>query len=227
MSGRNVTAAGPSPVVSDGGKPPAELVSVLSAAGLEVVWEHGVLRGEVLGLEVVRTVGEELEVGVGRHDRLARLEMRPSESLAPALAEAVAAVSALRRPGAPSHPANTLARSRWLRSVVVASPSSVGCSALSPVAPPLPAFDLTEMGAAPAVGQLADGGAAVVVCSVGVDLDLVPTALDVRMAASADAALILVVPAGDDPAIIRQMAALAAPPATVVTVSREWATGRL
>jgi hypothetical protein len=225
VSDRTLSAAAPSPAVVDGGDPPADLVSVLSAAGLEVVWEHGVLRGEVLGLEVVRTVGDTLEVGVGRFDRTARLEMRPSESLSRALAEAAAAVSARRRPGAPSHPANTLARSRWLRSVVMASPSSVGCSLLEPVAPPLPSFDLTELGAAPAVGRRLDGRSVVVVCSVGVDLDLVPTAVDVR-SQGPGAELMLVLPAGDDVAVTRQLAGLVREPsAQVVTVAREWAAG--
>ncbi len=43
-------------------------------AGVEVVVEHGVIRGEVRGLEVARVGGRRrrrrpLEVGVGRHDR--------------------------------------------------------------------------------------------------------------------------------------------------------------
>ncbi|HET6875249.1 MAG TPA: hypothetical protein VFH70_10745, partial [Acidimicrobiales bacterium] len=122
VSGRTASLASAAPVVADlSPGPPADLVSLLSSHGLEVVWEHGVLRGEVLGLEVARTVGDQLEVGVGRFDRIARVEMRPSEDLSSALTEAAAAVRNLRRRGAPVHPANTLARSRWLRSVLVGS----------------------------------------------------------------------------------------------------------
>ena len=248
VAGRSVTAAVPVPILDDSPEAdaPADLVSLLAGHGLEVVWEHGVLRGEVLGLEVARTVGSELEVGVGRHDRMARFEMRPSESLSSALAEASRAVRALRVAGAPSHPANRLARSRWLRSLVVSSPSSVGLvgavgsrgaveavcavgatgsvSGVRPVAPPLPWFDLPEAGAAPCVGESASSGAAVVaVCSVGVDLDLVPTAADCRLMYGGEGAeLWLVIPEGDDLPILRDLAARLVPAAHVVTVPRGW-----
>jgi hypothetical protein len=179
VSGRDLRRASPAAPVSDSAEsPPPSLVSLLTSHGLEVVWEHGVLRGEVLGLEVARTVGSHLEVGVGRYDRAARLEMRPGEDLSSALSEAAGAVRSLRRLGAPAHPANSLARSRWLRSVVVSSPASFGFSSLVPVSPPLPWFDLSEAGVAPAVGESLSGNPVVVVCSVGVDLDLVPTAAD-------------------------------------------------
>ncbi len=55
---------------------PAELdkADILRAAGLDVVVEQGVVRGEVLGLEVARVVRAEdgsaaIEAGVGRFDR--------------------------------------------------------------------------------------------------------------------------------------------------------------
>jgi hypothetical protein len=225
VSGRSASVASPSPVVADlTPGPPADLVSLLSAHGLEVVWEHGVLRGEVLGLEVARTVGDQLEVGVGRFDRMARLEMRPSEDLSSALVEAAGAVRDLRRRGAPVHPANTLARSRWLRSVLVGSPSLAGCTALEPVAPPLPWFDLPEAAAAPCVGTLSDGSPVVVVCSVGVDMDLVPTGADAWLmhGAGLGASLLFVVPEGDDLPVTRSLVAELTPPARLVTVGRDW-----
>ena len=231
VDGRSLAAASPAPLVDASAEapPPPELVALLESHGLEAVWEHGVLRGEVLGLEVARTVGGSLEVGVGRHDRMARFEMRPSEPLSSALTEAASAVISLRRADAPIHPANRLARSRWLRSLVMAAPSSVGLSAsvgVSVVAPPLPWFDLPEAGAAPCVGVSASSGAPVVaVCSVGVDLDLVPTAADCRAlygGGGEDCELWLIMPAGDDVAIQHEMAALLDPPARVVTVQRGW-----
>lgn len=238
-----------------GGGYPAELddlARLLDAHGLEVVWEHGVLRGEVLGLEVARTIGDHLEVGVGRHDRMARMTMRPSEPVSGALVSAAEAVRARRRPGAAPHPANRLARSRWLRSVLVANPSAVGCTSLQPVAPPLPWIDLPDAGPAPAIGARAGtgrdrdlagaaaagpaataglGGTAavvakvVVVCCVGVDLDLVPTAADSRLAYAPGADLLIVVPAGDDVAVNRELAGALARPATIVTVGDDWASG--
>ncbi len=192
------------------------------AHGAEPVVEHGVLRGEVLGLEVARVVDGRLQVGVGRHDRIARLEMRPGEALGAALDEAVAAVRERRRPGAGRHPANTLARARWLRSVVCARPELVDAGRLEPVAPPLPWFDLPEAAAAPCVGVGSQGDPVVVVCSTGVDVDLVPTAADCRRLYSPGADLVVVVPEGDDLPVTRALAGALARPALVRTVPRSW-----
>jgi hypothetical protein len=203
-------------------EPVDEFVRLLVAHGAEPVLEHGVLRGEVLGLEVARMVGGQLVVGVGRHDREARTEMRPGEDLGSALDEAIAAVRARRRPDAGRHPANTLARSRWLRSVVVARPDLVGASSLEAVAPPMPWFDLPEVGAAPCVGRLVDGSSAVVVCSAGIDLDVVPTAADCRLMYAPQGQLIIAVPEGDDVPVNRRLAAALARPADVLTVPKDW-----
>lgn len=227
MSGREIRRAEPAPLVPPGvegaeAEPLDEIVRLLVAHGAEPVLEHGVLRGEVLGLEVARMVGGQLVVGVGRHDRNARTEMRPGEDLGSALDEAVSAVRARRQPDAGRHPANTLARSRWLRSVVVAHPDLVGASSLEAVAPPMPWFDLPEAGAAPCVGRLVDGSSAVVVCSAGIDLDVVPTAADCRLMYSPQGRLIIAVPEGDDVPVNRRLAAALARPADVVTVPRDW-----
>jgi hypothetical protein len=195
---------------------------LLIAHGAEPVIEHGVLRGEVLGLEVARVVDGELQVGVGRHDRIARLEMRPGEDPGDALDEAVSAVRERRRPGAARHPANTLARARWLRSVVCSSPGLAGASSLRAVAPPLPWFDLPEAGAAPCVGVDSLGDPVVVVCSTGVDVDLVPTAADCRRLYSPGAELVLVVPEGDDLPVTRALAGSLVRPSSVRTVPRTW-----
>jgi hypothetical protein len=224
LSGREIDRVARAPVSGDLVDSDGQegFASVLAAHGADPVFEHGVLRGEVLGLEVARVIGGELVVGVGRHDRDARLEMRPGEEAAAALDEAVAAVRARRRPGAARHPANTLARSRWLRAVVCERPSLVGAASLAPAAPPMPWFDLPEAGAAPCVGSTVDGSPVVVVCSVGVDLDLVPTAADSRILHRPDARLLLVVPEGDDVPVNRRLAAALARPAEFVTVPRGW-----
>ncbi|MBV9660310.1 MAG: hypothetical protein JO337_04055 [Acidimicrobiales bacterium] len=178
VQGRSISPAVPSPIVADPVSPPAWAVSLLTSQGVEVVMEHGLLRGEVLGLEVARLVGDHLEVGVGRHDRAARAEMRPDENVSEALAETVRVVRSLRVRDAAAHPANTLARSRWLRSVMCSAPEPFGFASLRPVAPPMPWFDLPEAGAAPCVVVSLAGAAAVVICSEGIDLDVVPTAAD-------------------------------------------------
>lgn len=203
---------------------PADIVHLLEEHGVEPVSEHGVLRGEVLGLEVARVVCGTLMVGVGRHDRDARSEMRPGEDPGAALDSAVEAVRRWRRGGVARHPANTLARARWLRSVVCSRPSTVGAVAMTPVAPPLPWFDLAEAGAAPCTGTDASGAELIAVCSTGVDLDLVPTAADSRLlyGSSPRTRLLLVVPEGDDVPVTRRLAGMLASPADVITVPRDW-----
>ena len=225
VDGRELKAAEPSPASrpDESGADP-ELVGLLRAHGVDPVVEHGVLRGEVLGLEVARVIGEKLVVGVGRHDRDARAEMRPNEDLGAALDSAASAVLRWRRPGVARHAANTLARGRWLRSIVCSRPSLVGASELHSVPPPMPWFDLPEAGAAPCAGVDASGRELVVVCSVGVDLDLVPTAADCRLlyGSRPDVPLVLLLPAGDDLPVTRRLAGMLASPADVVTVSRDW-----
>jgi hypothetical protein len=220
VSGRSLSPAVPSEPVVSPPLPAPELAALLAAEGLEVVYEHGVLRGEVLGLEVARTVGGRLEVGVGRHDRRARLDLSGGVDMGSSLAAATDVVRRLRRPGAPPHPANTLARSRWLRSLIVRRPASFGLDlcGVEPVSPPLPWFDLTEAGAAPAVGYRPDGSRVVVVCSVGVDLDLVPTAADCRILYG-PAELWLVLPSRDDLRVTRSLAGRLDPPAVLYPVT--------
>lgn len=224
VAGRDVRRAEPAGDEPDTPLDEAEerLADLLRAHGAEPVVEHGVLRGEVLGLEVARVIAGRLQVGVGRHDRVARAGMRPGEDPAGALDETVAAVRALRRPGAPMHPANTLARARWLRAVLCARPELAGAARLEPVAPPLPWFDLPDSGAAPARGLAEDGAEVVVVCSTGLDLDLVPTAADSRRLRAPGARLAILVPDGDDHRVTRHLAAGLARPAGVLTVRRGW-----
>jgi hypothetical protein len=65
----------------------------------------------------------------------------------------------------------------------------------------------------------------VVVCSVGIDLDLVPFAADARLAAGRpDARLVLVVPERDAHPVTRELATLLRVPAEIVAVPGEWRT---
>jgi hypothetical protein len=231
VRGRDISVAAPADAVGPDSSPASDEMQdsirahgeLMRAHGAEPILEHGVLRGEVLGLEVARLVGAELQVGVGRHDRMARTEMHPDQDPGRALDEAVGVVRARRRRGEPRHPANTLARGRWLRSVVCARPELAGARELVPVSPPLPWFDLPEAGAAPAGGtSLPPERPLIAVCSVGVDLDLVPTAADSRLIHAPGAELVVVVPEGDDVPITRALAASLARPAEVRVVPRGW-----
>jgi hypothetical protein len=61
-----------------------------------------------------------------------------------------------------------------------------------------------------------------VVCSIGIDVDLVPAAADVRLTDGREARLVLVLPAADDHPLIRDLAAALADPAEVVVVPGDW-----
>jgi hypothetical protein len=221
VHGRSLTPAAPAPPAwvphPLAGSDVAEL---LCRHGASPLVEHGVLRGEVLGLEVARVIDGRLEIGVGRHDRAARAELGGDPGLA--LSEAVATVARLRQVGAAVHPANTLARSRWLRAVVCARPALAGAVSLEPVPPPLPAADLTDNSAVPCTGLTPDGAPLVVVCSTGIDPDLIPTAADCRLLHQPDARLVLVLPKGDDHPLTVALAAALARPAALCTVERDW-----
>ena len=225
VDGRSLRQANASPLPEVEPLAPeiAELARVIAAAGAAPVVEHGVLVGEVEGLEVARAVlteeGVRLEVGVGRHDREAFQMLHGDMPKAEALAAVIRTVQEHRRPDAEPHPLNRLAAERWLRASLIADPGIVGATALLPLSPPIPRTNLKEAVPAPAVGTDVDGRDLLVVCSVGIDLDLVPTAADVRLAAALPGArLVLAVPERDDHPVTRALAAMLIEPAEVLPV---------
>ena len=102
-----------------------------------------------------------------------------------------------QRRGGVTHPLALLARERWLRSELVADPSLVGAAALRAVETTVERESVREPSPAAALGTDADGRPVLVVCSVGVDLDLVPVAADTRALHDPGARLVLAVPARD------------------------------
>jgi hypothetical protein len=229
VDGRQLLAVQPAPFSPPPPIPPevATFADVLWAHGAEPVVEFGVLTGEVLGLEVARVVVDNgvarLEVGVGRHDREAQRLLFPERPVEESLAQAVTTVRRMRTADAPPHLANRLAGERWLRSVVIARPQLVGAVHLVPAPPPLPRADLLQPLPAPAAGVDQNDRAVLVVCSTGIDPNLVPAAADARLAdGRSDCRLILVVPEGDDHPITRALAANLRQPADVVTVPAGW-----
>lgn len=233
VQGRSLSEADPAPPPTPAVPPPtAELLgAMLADAGLEVVVEGGELLGEALGLEVARVRpvdddGDEaevhLEIGVGRFDRAAFAMMHPELGDAAALDTAIAVVRRYRRPGAPRHQLNQLVPERWLRAELIADPSIVGAASLAPVESAVGRRDLTERVPASAVGLDGDGRPLIVTCSVGVDLDLVPTAADDRLAHASGARLVLAVPPRDAVPVTQALAGALAEPATVVAVAGGW-----
>jgi hypothetical protein len=233
VDGRALVPAHPTPLPIAPGLPAGarELIPVIEAAGAEPVEEHGVLTGEVAGLEVCRVVpvgaadvGMRLDVGIGPHDReafrLVHGDDLDDAALVEALTEVVRTVGAHRRPGAPPHPLNRIARERALRHQLVRRPDLVGLAELATAPPPVPRANVKDAEPCVAEGTTAEGQDVVVVCSAGVDLDLVPFAADARGALDAvTAPLLLALPAADVQPVTHRLAARLVHPATVVAVS--------
>jgi len=228
VDGTALTAAEPDPLPPEPPLDPgvAPFADVIRAAGAEPVVEHGVLRGEVLGLEVARAVVDEhgpvLEVGVGKHDRQAQGMVHGDEPTGDALARVVAMVEGHRRGEAPHHPYNRLAPERWLRAQAVADPSMVGAASLAPVPSPVDVDDLRKPAPAPAAGVDLEGRPVLAVFSTGVDVDLVPAAVDARIADGRNPRLVIVVPERDDHPYLRSLAEALRDPAEVMTVANDW-----
>ncbi len=138
------------------------------------------------------------------------------------LHDAVEAVRTWRRSGAASHPANQLARSRWLRSVLLRHPELVGARALAP----LDGFPRTTLKApAPALmlGTAEDGTPLVVAASVGLDLDAPIEAAAIAREAAPGAHVLLAVPAIHALPALGVVCSSVAPGVEVRAVPEDWA----
>jgi hypothetical protein len=193
------------------------LAGVIEAGGAVPVVEHGVVTGEVRGLEVCRVVDDpvsgavRLEVGVGAHDREAFAMIHGDVPTVDALAGVVAAVLAHRRPGAAEHPLSRLVPERLLRWSLAADPARLGLVDLVPAPPPQARPNVKDRMPCSGFGHRAGGHPVVVVCSVGVDLDVIPYAVDARLAAAGE---------GDAPGV---EVLVAAPPRDLVPITVELA----
>jgi hypothetical protein len=182
-----------------------ELVAVIHEAGATPNVEHAVVFGEVRGLEVCRVVdqptmghiaeldvetaafaasgaveGVQLEVGVGVNDREAFRLLHGDIPTPEALAVVVDAVARHRSAEAPQHPLNRLGQERYLRWELEQDPTRIGMVSVVPAEPPLPRPNLKDPVPCVAIGVAPDGTSRVVVCSVGVDVDLVGFVADVQ-----------------------------------------------
>ena len=203
------------------------LRALFEKVGAECVVEEGILRAEVLGLEVARVeIGGDgvarLALGVGKHDRAAQREVRGDRQGADELFEVIRLVAEHRVPNGFGHAAYHLAPERWLRSVVLRRPGLVGAEHLEAAPSPVPRVDLRQLAQAPAAGVGPDGEPLLVVCSVGVDVDLVPAAVDAWLADGRRPRLRFCLPEGDDHAVTRELAGALVVPAEIVTVPEDW-----
>ena len=161
-------------------------VPTIVGAGAEPVSEHGVLTAEVLGLEIARVVPSDVDgtpalvQGVGRFDREAWSLLHgagvPTHSL-----EALATqVRLARQIDSPTDRMARIGRERLLRSRLCVDPNLVGLTTVDSAPPPVIREGILSGVPCVAVGTAVDGSPAVVVCSSGIDPDLVPFAVDAR-----------------------------------------------
>ncbi|MEZ5218906.1 MAG: hypothetical protein R2715_20535 [Ilumatobacteraceae bacterium] len=207
-----------------------QFAALIVAAGAVVNREFGVLTGEVAGLEVCRAVTDphtgvqRLEVGVGAHDREAFQMIHGDVPTEDSLARIVEEVASYRARGAAPHPLNRLGAERRLRSALQAEPGLIGADHVRAVDPPVVRINLKDVVPCVAMAKRSDGSEFVVVCSVGVDLDVVPFAADARAALGHDdGELAIVVPARDSLGVTRALAAALIAPANVQGV--DWPGG--
>lgn len=218
------------------------LQAVIEAAGASANVEHGVVFGEVRGLEVCRVVeqptvglfaelgdmsseppavqldannpaglgqrahaGVQLEVGVGANDREAFRLLHGDMPTVEALRGVVEAVVSHRAVDSPQHPLNRLGKERFLRWRLEQEPALIGMSEVRPAEPPAARPNLKD--AVPCVARAtAVGRSAMVVCSTGVDLDLIAFVADVQ--AMYGDSVMVVTPEQDLVPITRELAAL-------------------
>ena len=202
----------------------------IKSAGADVVREHGVISGEVCGLEVCRVVratsasdldgaGEsELEIGVGAHDRETFKLLHGRTATVESLRKVIAEVAARRAVGAQVHPLNQLARERMLRHYVCLSPQLVGAKSLQPAQPPIARTNLKDVVPCCAVGVSLTGEKMVAIFNVGVDPDVISFGADARGQINASADLVFAMPTRDIVPAVEQIAQRLRRPARFVGV---------
>ena len=228
VDGRRLVEVVPAeaPTVVDPPGAPDGFEDLCRNVGVEPVVEHGIWRGEVAGLEVVRVVddpelGNHVQVGVGRFDREAGKLLHADQPQSESLAAAADLVRAHRRLGTGAHPLSTLCRERWLRRDLCADPSLVGLVDLEPVDPADQRANLRDPAPAPALGTDSDGRRVLVVCSVGVDPQVVSATAALVLRESPDR-VVVALPDRDVLVSVEQALARLRVPVVVVGTACGW-----
>lgn len=222
------------------------LAGIIEASGATPNVEHGVVFGEVRGLEVCRVVdqptvghfaelgdvdlipdsapanlqgvhdGLQLEVGVGANDREAFRLLHGDIPTSEALRGVVESVAEFRSADAPQHPLNRLGQERFLRWRLEQDPALIGMAAVRPAEPPVPRLNLKDPVPCVATATGPDGTSAMVVCTVGVDLDLVGYVADVQ--AASDERVVVAAPSRDLVPISRELLATLRTPVEIIPI---------
>lgn len=206
---------------------------MIERSGADLVCEHGVLSGEVLGLEVCRVVDDvadvdggraaRIEIGVGAHDREMFQMVNGREATLESLAKVVNTVRSHRRRGAPNHPLNQLGAERLYREIMIADPQLVGASNLKRAEPPVARGNLKDPTPCVAIGRTigdTNSRELVVVCSAIVDTDLVAFAADARLRLAPNAELVLAVASNNVLPSMQQLASALRKPARFAVVDQ-------
>jgi hypothetical protein len=239
VAGTELVEVAPAPPPEVVAADPAHLeaASLLVEVGADVVVEHGVVVGEVRGLEVARVATIDgvavVQPGVGRNDRDGHAILLGADvgddsgALRTTLERVVRQVADHRHgPGADHHPLGRMARSRWLRHEVLGDPRVVGAAFLEPVEPTEQRMSVDEPGVAVAVGATAAGDPLVVACTATTDLDAVPAAADARAVhAPPGARLVLLAPSRALVPATHRLIDRLADPAEVTVVADDWYVG--
>ena len=159
-------------------------VDIIESSGADALVEHGVVVGEVRGLEMCRVVDDvttgdvRLEVGMGVNDREAFAMVHGELPTEQALRNVIDAVAVHREPGANVHPFNQFGAERMHRWRALQDPASIGFARLDPVDPPVKRTNLKDAVPCAAIGSTDSGNLSAAVFVHGVDLDVVPFAVD-------------------------------------------------
>lgn len=182
---RSLLPAVPEPHLPSTSASPEHLAfaELITTAGAEVVVEHGVVVGEVRGLEMCKVVNDSytgearLEVGMGAHDREAFAMVHGDLPTEKALRQVIDAVLPHRSPGADPHPLNSFGVERLHRWNALQDPSCIGFRSLTVAEPPAPRTNVKDAVPCFAIGET-EGNKHLVAFVHGVDLSVVPLALD-------------------------------------------------
>lgn len=204
------------------------LIELMSTHGLTVRVDHGTLIGEWLGLEVARVVidpdgSPHLEVGVGRNDREAFTMVHGLLPTPEAVAMVVARVKRYRSASDLTSPLTRLARERWLLATLVLDGAPVGADSIEPVENTLPSESVNDVVPAVGIGRsVVDGGPIVVACTAGIDVGLVPSVADARLAYAPGRPLVLAMAGHDRAPLTDRLNSLLRQPAEIRVVPVPW-----
>jgi hypothetical protein len=199
-------------------------IDLIESSGADPVIEHGVVVGEVRGLEMCRVVDDattgvsRLEVGMGVNDREAFAMVHGQLPTEQALRNVIASVAVHREPGANNHPFNQFGAERLHRWRALQDPRSIGFTKLEPVDPPTPRTNLKDAVPCAAFGTTGSGKLSAAIFVHGVDLDVVPFAVDVASRLAVDE-VSLVIRRRDITPSIQRLANLASIQVRITTVS--------